>query len=250
MVIKEYFKKYTNEILDLIYPKICFCCKEKIPSQSEKYLCEKCLGKLEKLIPPFCISCGIPISEQISGDKFIKCPECLGQNYYFKKGHTASLYDGLIKECVHSYKYNSHTYLGKTLAGIMADFALKNIKLNEIDCIVPVPLHWKKMRDRGFNQSAILGRILSKRTGIRFSDKGLLRIKSMPSQVKLSRNERIQNLKGAFSIKDSNYFIGKKILLVDDVFTTGATMNECAKTLMNGGAKEVYAFSLSRGISC
>ncbi len=250
MAIIQYFKRYINEVLDLIYPKICIFCKEKIPSSFENYLCEKCLKGLNKLNPPYCVSCGIPITVQIFGDVIIKCPECIASHYYFKRGYAASLYDGLIKECIHNFKYNSHTYLGNTLADIMTEFAFKNIHLNKIDCIVPVPLHWKKMRDRGFNQSAILGKTLSKRTGIYFCDKGLSRVKSMPAQVKLSRNERIKNLKGAFIVKEPKYFIDKKILLIDDVFTTGATMNECAKTLMDVGAREVYAFSLSRGISC
>lgn len=259
--VKEWLKKYTNEILDLVYPKTCFGCKTKLLSGSKIYLCRDCLEKIGELKSPFCISCGSPRPFDYSDliekynllekdNVYYKCPQCTGYKYYFSRGYTSSLYDGLIRECIHGLKYNSHTYLGYTLAEIMLDFALKNIQLQCVDLIMPVPLHWKKYRDRGFNQSLILSRTLSKRTGIPLVNKGLVRVKSIPSQVKLSRKDRIHNLKGAFKVKEKECFADKNILLVDDVFTTGATMNECAKTLIESGAKEVWAFSLARGISC
>jgi ComF family protein len=249
MRIAHWLKKYADELLDLIYPRVCFGCKVKLPICSGIYLCEKCLNKVKYLCPPFCHFCGIPVGENIFEEKTSRCIECTSQRYYFKKGYTASIYDNLIKECIHSLKYNSHTYLGSTLGTVMSEYAKKFIPVEDIDLIVPVPLHWKKLRDRGFNQSVVLGSVLAEKTGVMFVSKGISRTKSMPSQVRLSRNERMHNLEGAFCVTKPEYFVNKRLLLVDDVFTTGATMNECARALIKSGAKEVSAFSLARGVT-
>lgn len=159
------------------------------------------------------------------------------------------MYDGLIKECLHSFKYNSHTYLGATLAGLMIDFADRYIDLGKIDAVTAVPLHWKRLRDRGFNQSAILASLLAGKTGRRFIRNGISRARVIKHQVELPRNDRIKNVLGVFKIKNPQKFSGRHILLIDDVFTTGATLNECSKVLLDAGAKEVWVFTLTRGIS-
>lgn len=238
-------KRYKEELLDLIYPKTCFGCKKPLPASLEGYLCPDCLNKLDKPQPPFCISCGRPIDIM----DIDRCSDCTGSNYYFKRGYTASLYEGLVKECIHSFKYSSQTYLACTLARLMIDFAFEYIDLDKIDAVVPIPLHWIRHRDRGFNQTAILGRMLGKRIGIPFIGNGLSRTKIIKPQVELPRKGRITNIKGAFKVTRPKKFFGKHILLIDDVFTTGATLNECSRVLLDNGAKEVWVFTLARGIS-
>lgn len=244
MDLKRLLIRYKEELLDLIYPKICFNCGQRISIDYEGYVCADCLKTIRKIDPPFCVSCGRSVSYGIANSK---CAECLGQSYYFSKGFTVCLYEGLIKECIHSFKYNSCEYLGSTLCSLMADFAVKYIDIKKIDVITAVPLHWLRLRDRGFNQSAVLAKGLSRRTGILFSDKGLLRIKSAQPQVDLPRQKRFNNVKNIFKVKDKNLFNGKTVLIIDDVFTTGATLNECSKIVMESGAKDVWVFSLARG---
>lgn len=245
MNLLKQLKKYKEELLDIVYPKICLGCKNRIPADCEKYLCSACLDKLQKIKPPLCTVCGKPIDDT----DVCRCSECSGYKYHFSRGYTASVYEGLIKDCIHNFKYNSHTYLGGTLAGLMADFASSHIGLNKVDLIVPVPLHWRKLRDRGFNQSVILTKLLSRTLGIPFINKGISRIKALPPQAGLPRKDRIRNSHGIFKVTRPEYFCGKHILLIDDVFTTGATVNECSKMLMDCGAKDVWVFSLARGIS-
>lgn len=242
---KGLVKKCREELLDLIYPKTCFGCKSRISPEIEGYICKECLNKLDKLKPPFCITCGRPI-DILDIDK---CTDCTGYNYYFTRGYSATLYEGLVKDCLHNFKYNSHTYLGGTLARLMIDFALEYIDPDKIDAILPVPLHWQRFRDRGFNQSAILGKILSKETGVPFMRNGLTRTRVIKPQVELPRSERIGNVLGAFKVTNPKKFSGKHILLIDDVFTTGATLNECSRVLLDSGAKGVWVFCLARGIS-
>lgn len=242
---KGWLRGYKEKLLDIIYPRICFGCKRHIPSEVEGYICLDCLQKIEIHRPPFCITCG----RSIDLLEIDRCTDCAGCRYYFTRGYSLSPYDGLLKECLHSFKYNWHTYLGRTLARLMTDFALKYIDLQKIDVITAVPLHWRRQRDRGFNQSVILGRIIADNTGIPFIEDCLIRIRTVQPQVELSRQERIRNVEGVFAVRKPKRFLGKRILLIDDVFTTGATLNECSRVLLKSGAGDVWVFTLSRGIS-
>lgn len=244
MVLRGWIKDRKEELLDLIFPKTCFGCKKRLSPIAEIYICPLCLNKICKLQPPFCKTCGRPV-EPLSE----RCPDCTGQNFYFSRGFTSNLYEGLIKDCIHNFKYNSYTYLGGTLAFFMADFAKRYIDIDKIDAIASIPLHWQRKRDRGFNQSAILAEILSKNFRIPYTSTGLSRIKSIQPQVELPRKERISNVLDVFKVKNPKKILDKRILLIDDVFTTGATFNECSRVLMECGAKDVWVFSLARGIS-
>lgn len=137
--------------------------------------------------------------------------------------------------------------MANLLGKLMVDFANKNINAYEIDLIVPVPLHPKKLRERQFNQSEVLASYLAKRLDKKIVKDKVKRIKYTMPQTELKRDERIKNVDGAFLAKDGPDLEGKIILLIDDVFTTGATLHECAKALKNAGAKKVVAFALARG---
>lgn len=246
--IINFYSHLKEELLTLIYPKICFGCDKSLPPKHEGYLCPDCLDKINKPQPPFCISCGKSIDPAPGRCGIDRCPECAGYSYNFTRGYTASIYDGLIKDCLHNFKYNAHTYLANTLAGVMIDFALKHIDIGKIDAITSVPLHWKRLRDRGFNQASVLASILSKKVNKPFVKNSIYRTKVIKPQVELPRQDRIKNVQGVFRIKNPKNFLDKHILLIDDVFTTGATLNECSKVLLEAGAREVWVFTLTRGI--
>ena len=244
-----WLRKYGEQLLGLIYPKSCFGCQRPLNPQSHIYLCFDCWNKLgSSIIPPFCTICGRPI-DMLDVKRADKCSLCTEDHYYFKLGYTAALYDGLVKDCIHSFKYSYNTYLAGTLAQLMINFSLRYIEFKEIDVLVSVPLHWKRLRERGFNQAELLAKKISVRLGIPLEKRGLCRIRHILSQTQLQRQERLHNVKGAFVVKRADSFTGKRILLVDDVFTTGATLNECSRVLLQAGAKEVWVFSLARGVS-
>jgi ComF family protein len=143
-------------------------------------------------------------------------------------------------------KYNRRRTLGGVLAEKMRECIEKHIAVPDIDIITPVPLHWKKINDRGFNQAQIFAEHLAQTLHIGCSAGNLIRVRKTRSQFSLKKEQRPDNVHGAFSCRNSAEFQGKKILLIDDIFTTGATANECARILKNAGAARVIALSLAR----
>lgn len=156
------------------------------------------------------------------------------------------MYDGIIKRCIHLFKYQSKLSLIKPLSGLLIDCAHSSINMHEIDLIVPVPLHRSKLRQRQFNQAELLAQSLAKAFSKKLDKKTLTRCESRGTQVNLSGNQRRRNVHNAFGIKNTSRVKDKRILLVDDVFTTGATVNECAKMLIHSKAMSVDVISLAR----
>jgi len=163
--------------------------------------------------------------------------------------YAATVYDGLVQEAITLFKYGSRELLLGPLGGLMIEFAEREVDFARYDAVVPVPLHRVRQRERGFNQADKLARCLTER----FSDltvrNGLLRIRETPQQTRLSGAERRRNIKGAFALAQEIDCRGKTILLVDDVITTGATAEECARTLRRGGAKVVDVLAVARAVS-
>jgi ComF family protein len=153
-----------------------------------------------------------------------------------------------MRECIHKFKYSGALVLEGLFAALLTDFAKKHMDMMRFDCIIPVPLHRVKLRERTFNQAAILASSLSRKSGLLCINNNLTRIKSGKSQITLSKRERLKDIKGAFKVKNPASLEGKSVLLVDDVFTTGATANECAKALRRSGVKYIEVLTLARGI--
>ena len=152
-----------------------------------------------------------------------------------------------MKRCICLFKYDSKTQLADLLGKLMSDFAVRNIGAEEIDMIVPVPLHPVKLRERQFNQSELLAAHLARKINKNVVRDKVKRIKYTAPQTKLKRDQRLKNVRGAFLVKKNADFKEKTVLLVDDVLTTGATLHECAKALKDAGAKKVVALALARG---
>lgn len=159
----------------------------------------------------------------------------------FSKVLSYGLYEGVLQEAISQLKFHGVKRLSKPLGRLLLSFELSGI---DLDGIVPVPLSMKRLRERGFNQSLLIARIVSKEKGIPMLIDILLKKKETPPQIGLSAKERLSNLKGAFEVKGN--IEGMRLLLVDDVMTTGATVTECSKELMKAGAKEVIVLTLAR----
>ncbi|MEA3328186.1 MAG: ComF family protein [Candidatus Omnitrophota bacterium] len=211
-------------LANLIYPLYCQVCKSKLDPANTRYLCENCWSKIKK-------SRAVPAS---------------GHNYFFHSLWSIGRYQGVLKDCIRLFKYNKKSFMAKPLGELMNNFIAGHLDRRAIGLIVPVPLHSSKLRERGFNQSLELAVQISKRSSLPLSSSSLYRKRPTISQTELSKQERLINVKAAFAVKNS-LVLKKQVLLVDDVFTSGATANECSKTLLEAGACAVSVLTLARG---
>lgn len=227
--------RYFWQTMDWIFPPVCAGCG----IQGEVW-CAECQKSIQKLNDNLCDRCGYP-------GKFAKdeCPGCNKHDPQYTKIRSCGVYKGPLKEAIHSMKYQSNLALGYFLSGLLEE------KLRDenwdIDIVVPVPLSKVRQGERGYNQAALLAHPLAKRMDIQYDSNSLTRQKSTESQVHLSAEERSRNMADAFSIKP-NAWNGKRVLIIDDVITTGSTINECARTIKEGGAVDVYGLSIARAI--
>ena len=228
-------------ILDLVLPPVCYVCGR---SCSSKYgLCEACLAKIKRIPPPYCPKCG----RRITNNETI-CAECTLKDSHVEKAWACCYYENSIKECIHLFKYRGYAGLADIFRDIMVAFVRKNGIDKTIDLIVPVPVHPAKKRERTYNHAEILARSLSKNLEIPMDVKNLKKIKWTRSQSELDKKKRSKNLRGTFLAVRKEAFSGKNVLLVDDVHTTGATVNECAKALLSAEANKVFSLALARGV--
>jgi len=221
----SYVSDLFKGLLDLVYPPLCEICEAKLESKTKNSgLCGNCLNEIKLINNPTPLKCN-------------------DLNVW-----AVCLYEGTAKKCIHLFKYNSRLNLAAPLSKLMFDFINKNMGCKNFDAIIPVPLHRSRLRERGFNQAEVLARKLSGYTRHSVCTNALKRVKPTLSQTGLCKTKRFTNLQGAFKITKGGFVSGKKILLIDDVFTTGSTINEAAKTLLKAGAESVEALVLARGI--
>ncbi len=173
------------------------------------------------------------------------CKECRKKKVYYDSGYSACKFDSPVRELIHLFKYGKRRYLASFLGGLILEHVRERADVSRCDAIAPVPLHWWRHWRRGFNQSAELSRYLSKRLRIPLIKRNLTRVRHTRPQVGLSPDERNDNIKNAFKVRKPAKIAGKKILLLDDVITSGATLNECARVLKKAGAASVTILTLA-----
>ncbi|MFO7660352.1 MAG: ComF family protein [Candidatus Cloacimonadaceae bacterium] len=231
-------KKPAADCLDAFYPQVCVSCHQRIAEQ-KLWLCGTCYDRLSYLPDQICPKCGIPTAESV-------CPNCFENNYVFTRAVSVFLYEGSAKTLVHALKYEGLTGIADWFGNQMYKTALGEKELAEVDFVTAVPLHRVRRRERGFNQSELIARALASRMEKPFTDKALVRQHYTESQTLLDRHARRKNIIGAFKKGRLNPQ-GKSFLLIDDVFTTGTTVNEATKTLLNAGAAKVYVMTACHG---
>lgn len=223
--------KILNRIFDYLLPRICASCNKKL-NPLEEIICDKCFDKL-KLTPESLI-------REEYQKKFL-------MKHYVSDFHPVFIFetDKEIQHIIHSLKYKKHfrvgTYFGKIIGNQIND----KIRAWKINLILPVPLHYAKKAERGYNQSEFIAKGISSFTGIEWDRKTIKRKRYTETQTHLTAEERQTNVKDAFEIKNRKKVKGKNILLVDDVITTGSTISECANQLLLAGAEKVYATSIA-----
>jgi ComF family protein len=242
-------EKVREATLNLLYPPHCLGCGESLHRDVDPYLCEGCKTGITFIKNPRCTKCGAGLA------LYGKTPEdgcihCQAMRLRFDTALSAVYFQGGVKELIHHFKYNQKEYLVKPLMAFISKALETGLPFPEKPhWIIPVPLHWRKKGQRGFNQAELLARCIGEELGIRVLPKGLSRLRDTRPQTSLSLTQRKENVKGAFQVKAPSEFIrGKTILLVDDVLTTGLTASECARVLKRAGAERVHVLTVARAV--
>ena len=236
---------FQSTLFQFFLPPQCPCC-EKCLEENQQGFCSNCLSEIHWIEPPFCSICGIPyISKETESHP---CGACVTHRKYFTIARALGAYEATLQKAIHHWKYEGKTNLTPFFAEWMAEGLTRYWKTDSFDFLIPVPLHTQRLRERGFNQALLLVKELSRRSGIPYRKTILQKKKPTVPQVNLSGAERERGLRGAFHVVGMEELEGKWVLLVDDVYTTGATVNECSKVLLRGGAKRVDVLTLAHAV--
>ncbi len=245
VIKKEYFEWLFSELTDLVYPRRCpFCDRVLSSDEHKKLICSECEEKPKYIHSPYCFKCG----KQLSDPDEEYCEDCRKRSHSFVRG--VALYDySSVRMSMYRFKYSGRAeyaeYFGRELAYSFGDLFRKW----EIDAIVPVPMYSGKERVRGYNQAEKLAESIARESGIPVFTGLVKRVKNTKPMKMLGAGERAANLKNAFIIA-SNDVKFNKVLLVDDIYTTGATIDAVADALMDAGVSYVYFVTLSIGAGC
>ena len=239
------FREWISAGLAFFYPEICQICKKNRARPAEGFVCAACRQEVRLIHPPFCRRCGKPVQGAITVE--FECTTCRRDELHFETARSAVFTKGVVLEVIHRYKYQRALWFEPFLAGLLVEHAAPHLSSKDWDLLVPVPLHATKERQREFNQSERLGRWLSRATGIPIDSKLVSRVLPTQSQTRLDRKARQDNMRNAFAMRKKRRLNGERILLLDDVFTTGATTSACAQTLLKGGAAKVCVWTVARG---
>ena len=234
--------KPLRGLVSLFYPPLCVACSANV--EPDKYLCASCQEKAPRIKAPFCAKCSEPFAGAISGS--FSCANCAHREIHFDAAVAAYRSRGLVRRLVHEFKYNREIHLRHPVASWLCQ-TMNDPRLRgrHFDLIVPVPLHPARERERGFNQAQLLAEILSDKIDIPLAP-ALERIRYTTTQTAFDRAERMQNLHNAFRLRKKIVVRDLRVLLIDDVLTTGSTLSECARILKEAGAISVYAATAAR----
>ncbi len=239
-------------LVDWLYPPRCRACGNPIHGPDAQAFCSLCWSQITLVSHPMCSLCGRPFPDSSGADHL--CGGCLVHPPQFVRARSWACYprdessEHPLRHVVQRFKYGRKVSLGKPLGRLMARGCEEFLTACAIDLIIPVPLHPKRLRWRGFNQAVLLARQVSRAKGVTIDPFVLSRSRETPPQTQLAEDERRKNVRGAFMLDSKKSVRGKTFLVVDDVYTSGATVNECSRTLMAGGAKEVYVLTLARTV--
>ena len=230
---------HITRILDWIYPPACLACQTLIAMTDtqprDMKLCSICQGLFEPIQPPVCKFCGCPTAQDVE-----RCVSCHGKTFHFTCNRATFVYDELMRDLLHALKFRQNKQIAHSLGKLWA----KNIaELPADSIIVPLPLHRAKKRERGFNQAEVMASHIAAHCSVQMEDT-LIRTIDTPPQSGLHPRQRAENVAGAFAIKKGANPRGKSYLIIDDIYTTGASLNECAKVLKEAGAARVECLTL------
>lgn len=233
-------------VLHVLLPNTCYGCKRDLPWRSHEPLCATCQTGIKPIGPLYCQRCGKPLPD--GGAHCYQCRGSKARQFKCKLIRSAVVFNPSSRSVIHAFKYAGQSHLADYLAGWMQREWTSYPELAEAQILIPVPLYARKHKQRGYNQSELLARILSDIYHIPLDTTSLQRVRNTPSQTQFGREGRLKNMSGAFGCVNPAAVKGKIVLLIDDVATTGATLEGCAQALMAAGAKRVMAYTLAREV--
>ena len=229
-----------SDLLDFIYPPFCGICGQRLTDE-EKNICRMCWRSLAVIEEPYCRRCGLPLD--LPGPV---CPGCRSRQRHFSFARSFGIFDERLQRILHLFKYRRRRSLAERLAQILLPVIRQDRRFETMEAIVPVPLHGTKARSRGYNQSELIASRLSRKAGFNLLNGILLRVRNTPSQSSLGLTEREKNVRDAFRVRDPKTISEMRLILLDDVLTTGATADACAGALLKAGVKEVCVLTVAR----
>jgi competence protein ComFC len=238
-------KTSISTLVDLLYPRQCQICGEVETCRRFSFLCDGCFDSAPRLNPPYCERCALPLPGAFSAP--FRCPNCSEMSLHFSRAMAPLRFQGVVRRVIHAFKYSHQRYWSQVLSSWLVDEAKSWNLSAEVDVVVPVPLFATRERERGFNQAKLLTEDFVKAVRIPCEPRALVRVRETETQTHLDRAERLENLRNAFQVRNADSIEGKRVLLMDDVLTTGSTANECARVLQEAGATSVLVFTLARG---
>ncbi len=244
-IMIESVKSLLNAALGFVYPEVCQLCETQRATPAQRYVCDSCAEEVRFIKAPYCARCGYPYEGAITNA--FECGNCRDMKLHFSSARSAVVAGEKVLEIIHRYKYNRALWFEPLLADWLARSASPELRDGGWNMIVPVPLHPVREREREFNQAQRLSVPLADALGISLETRLLRRVLPTQTQTRLSREERLENVRKAFAMSDGVKLSGERIVLIDDVMTTGATTSACAKVLKAAGAGEVCVWTVARG---
>lgn len=243
---ESYPRRLLDSLLNLIFPEDCCICFAEVARHQDCGVCSGCWGKALalKIVPPLCSSCGLPLQNFVDDQEHL-CGNCILQLPPFAGARSFGFYTAELARLIQELKFHGKSNLVKLLAPLLTAVFFESWRRDDFDLIVPVPLHAKRRRERGYNQSELLAKALARQVAIPFHA-GLIRVRPTLPQVGLSHSERTENVRKAFRCARTLPVSKQRILLIDDVMTTGATVASAARALLDGGALRVAVLTVAR----
>jgi ComF family protein len=231
----------------VLFAAPCRICGQTLTNASRIPICEACLAGFERIVDPMCFCCGRPFASAVAVEAAQPlCRLCRVSFYAFDRARSFAVYDEALSEAILLLKYEEVTRLGSWFAGRLAEIVSGGAKEWRADVVVPVPLHPERHRERGYNQAELIARPLARCLNLRCEPRLLVRTKPRPPQLVLSRTDHWKSVRGAYATREGLQVDNLRVLLVDDVLTTGATLDACARVLKKAGAGAVVALTVAR----
>lgn len=236
----------ANAALGFLFPEACQLCQERRAGPGQGYVCGECWQGVRFVTEPFCERCGLPFEGDLT-TRF-ECGNCREMELHFTSARASVRARGPALEVIHRYKYQQALWFEPFLVDLLLRVVEPAFRAEPFDLLVPVPLHPVRKREREFNQAERLARGVGRRLGVNQDARLLQRLVPTPTQTLLSRRERAENVRHAFAVRAGGRLDGRRVALIDDVLTTGATASACARALLRAGASDVRVFTVARAV--
>ncbi|MBI1750483.1 MAG: ComF family protein [Acidobacteria bacterium] len=245
--LRPAFREALDALASLVFPAPCRICEATLITASRIPVCPSCLASFQPLRGAACKKCGRPfVSDVAAAAPQPLCHLCRRDVYNFDLARSFAAYTDAMVRAIVLLKYHAVTPLGGWFATRLEEMVARDPDAFAADVVVPVPLHVSRLRERGYNQAELIARPLAKRLGLPLRSYLLVRMRPRPDKLKLTRKERWRTVRGAYAMREDTSIDKVRVLLVDDVFTTGATLDACARVLREAGAGRVVALTVAR----